>query len=259
MNLETVGKRVYLIALTLVCYLSLATEILAEPQSLKKQELKNMLTAIEKTTQATTSYTDIETISLDVMEALSKVNRAKFVPNHSIDDAFGNHPLRIGYGQTISQPFIVALMTHLLEIKPDDRILEIGTGSGYQAAVAAELASEVYTVEIVEELAHSADKLLKSMGYTNILVKTGDGWYGWQDAAPFDGILVTAVAAEVPPQLLNQLAVGGKLVMPVGDPAGIQELVLVTRNSSDETSAKDILPVRFVPMTGKGVLTLGER
>jgi protein-L-isoaspartate(D-aspartate) O-methyltransferase len=258
-NLETVGKRFNLIAKILLCCLLLATDIVAESQSLENEELKNMVAAIEKTTRATRFYTDVKTISDDVMQALSKVNRAQFVPAYAIEDAFENHPLRIGYGQTISQPFIVALMTHLLEIQPDDRILEIGTGSGYQAAIAAELASQVYTVEIISELADSADKSLKSIGYTNILVKTGDGWYGWPEAAPFDGILVTAVAPEIPPQLLSQLAVGGRLVMPVGHPRGNQELVLITRLSSSEISSKDILPVRFVPMTGEGVLTLRDR
>ena len=259
MNLETVGKRLYLKAIILLCYLTFATEIVTEPKPSENEELKKMLVAIERTTRETRFYTDVETISDHVMQALSKVNRAQFVPEYAIDDAFENHPLRIGYGQTISQPFIVALMTHLLEIQPDDRILEIGTGSGYQAAIAAELASQVYTVEIISELADLADKRLKSIGYTNVLVKAGDGWYGWPEAAPFDGILVTAVAPEIPPQLLSQLAVGGRLVMPVGHPRGSQELVLITRLSSSEISSKDILPVRFVPMTGEGILTLRDR
>ena len=259
MNLETVGRGLYLIVSVFLWNLILATEIVAERQPLEKEELKNMLKAIEKTTHATRFYTDVKTISDDVMQALAKVNRAQFVPENAVEDAFENHPLRIGYGQTISQPFIVALMTHLLEIEPDDRILEIGTGSGYQAAVAAELASQVYTLEIIAELAASADKRLKSIGYSNIFVKAGDGWYGWPEAAPFDGILVTAVAPEIPPQLLTQLAVGGKLVIPVGHARGNQELVLITRHSPDEISSKDILPVRFVPFTGEGILTLRER
>ena len=259
MNLETVGRGLYLIAAVFLWNFILASEIVAERQPLENEELKKMLKTIEKTTRATRFYTDIKTISDDVMQALAKVNRAQFVPEYAAEDAFENHPLRIGYGQTISQPFIVALMTHLLEIEPDDRILEIGTGSGYQAAVAAELASQVYTLEIIAELAASADKRLKSIGYSNIFVKAGDGWYGWPEAAPFDGILVTAVAPEIPPQLLTQLAVGGKLVIPVGHAQGNQELVLITRHSSDEVSSKDILPVRFVPMTGEGILTLRER
>ena len=212
--------------------------------------MNRMMVAIENSTRMTTAYTGVEAISHEVIEAIEKVDRALFVPEDAVEDAFENHPLRIGYGQTISQPFIVALMTHLLEI---------GTGSGYQAAVAAELASQVYTVEIISELAASADKRLKSIGYSNIFVKAGDGWYGWPEAAPFNGILVTAVAPEIPPQLLTQLAVGGKLVMPVGHARGNQELVLITRHSPDEISAKDILPVRFVPFTGEGILTLRER
>ena len=260
MNSETVGRLLFLLAVAFLgSSVAWAFEQKFDQVSLESEGMNRMMVAIENSTRMTTAYTGVEAISHEVIEAIEKVDRALFVPEHAVEDAFENHPLTIGYGQTISQPFIVALMTHLLEIQPDDKVLEIGTGSGYQAAVAAELASQVYTVEIISELAASADKRLKSIGYSNIFVKAGDGWYGWPEAAPFDGILVTAVAPEIPPQLLTQLAVGGKLVMPVGHARGNQELVLITRHSPDEISSKDILPVRFVPFTGEGILTLRER
>jgi protein-L-isoaspartate(D-aspartate) O-methyltransferase len=236
-----------------------AVSLYAESGNGYAQARKKMVEMIQREVESTQGYLGKERLDPKVVEALLSVPRHLFVPPKLRGVAYENRPLPIGYGQTISQPFIVALMTHLLDIQPDDRILEIGTGSGYQAAIAAELASQVYTVEIISELAESADKRLKSIGYTNVLVKAGDGWYGWPEAAPFDGILVTAVAPEIPPQLLSQLAVGGRLVIPVGHPRGNQELVLITRLSSSEISSKDILPVRFVPMTGEGILTLRDR
>ena len=220
--------------------------------------MNRMLAAIETSTHMTAAYTGVKAISQEVMTAMAKVDRAQFVPKHSVHDAFENQPLRIGYDQTISQPFIVALMTHLVVSQPGDRILEIGTGSGYQAAIAAELVAHVYSIEIVPELARSAERRLESLGYTNVSIKTGDGWYGWPEEAPFDGILVTAVGLSVPPQLLSQLANGGKLIMPLGDADGDQELAVVTRDSAGDLSTRNVLPVRFVPMTGEGILTLRE-
>ena len=220
--------------------------------------MDDMLKAIETSTRLTSSYTAVDEISRTVLAAIAQVDRSEFVPERSLNRAFENHPLRIGHGQTISQPFIVALMTHLIDSQPGDRILEIGTGSGYQAAIAAELVTHVYSIEIVPELARSAARRLKSLGYTNVSIRTGDGWYGWPEEAPFDGILVTAVASSVPLQLLSQLANGGKLVMPLGDADGDQELAVVTRDSAGELSTRNVLPVRFVPMTGEGILTLRE-
>jgi len=193
-----------------------------------------------------------------VIEAFLKVKRHLFVPKEIRAQSYSDYPLPLGFGQTISQPFIVALMLHLLQLQPDDRVLEVGTGSGYQAAVTAELAAHVHTVEIIPELARSADRRLKSLGYMNISVRTGDGWYGWPEEAPFDGILITAVAQEVPPRLLAQLAVGGRLVMPVGEVWGDQELVLLTRDTTGMINTREVLPVRFVPMTGEGILTLRD-
>ncbi|MCM8773359.1 MAG: protein-L-isoaspartate(D-aspartate) O-methyltransferase [Candidatus Omnitrophica bacterium] len=183
-----------------------------------------------------------------VIKAMLKVPRHKFVPlkwqNFSYDDT----PLPIGYQQTISQPYIVALMTELLELKGKERVLEIGTGSGYQTAILAELSKEVYTIEILEPLAFKAKKVLKELGYNNIHVKIGDGFLGWQEYAPFDGIIVTCAPKEVPPPLLEQLAEGGRLVIPVGE--HFQNLKLILKREG-KVLTTDIIPVRFVPMLRK--------
>ena len=158
-------------------------------------------------------------------------------------------PLPIGHGQTISQPFIVALMTHLMATRADHRVLEIGTGSGYQAAVLAELVDRVYTIEIIPELAASASERLERLGYDNVEVRAGDGWYGWPEAAPFDAIIVTAVGEEVPGDLVAQLRPGGRLVLPVGDDSD-QQLAVVDKDEDGAIAMRHVLPVRFVPLTG---------
>jgi protein-L-isoaspartate(D-aspartate) O-methyltransferase len=164
--------------------------------------------------------------------------------------AYRNTPLPIEAGQTISQPLIVALMTDLLEPQPTDVILEVGTGSGYQAAVLAGLTQHVYSIEIVEELATSAAQTLQRLNYNNVTVRAGDGYAGWPEHAPFDGIIVTAAAEHLPPPLLEQLKPGGKLVIPVGEEHGYQELLVVEINAAGEISRESKLPVRFVPLTG---------
>ena len=173
------------------------------------------------------------------------MKRHLFVPSRVRHLAYEDHPLPIGEGQTISQPYIVALMTELLALKGGERILEIGTGSGYQAAVLAELAKEVYTIEIMEPLARQSEKLLKEMGYSNIRVKFGDGFLGWPEFSPFDGIIVTCAPEKIPPPLLGQLAEGGRLVIPVG--VHWQDLKLV-RKIEGRIQETDVIPVRFVPM-----------
>nr|MBS0020539.1 protein-L-isoaspartate(D-aspartate) O-methyltransferase [Gammaproteobacteria bacterium] len=183
-----------------------------------------------------------------VLAALGKVPRHEFVPADSRALAYVDSPLSIGQGQTISQPFIVAFMTEAARIEPGDRVLEIGTGSGYQAAVLAEVAKEVYSIEIVEALGKAAAKRLHRLGYQNVTVKIGDGYKGWPEKAPFDAILVTAAPATIPPPLPEQLKVGGHLVMPVG--GFNQQLVRITKNAQGITR-ETLLPVRFVPMTGK--------
>jgi protein-L-isoaspartate(D-aspartate) O-methyltransferase len=185
-----------------------------------------------------------------VLDALSRVPRHAFVPPDHRASAYLDRPLPIGHGQTISQPFIVAFMSQLLQVSPGDRVYELGTGSGYQAAVLAEMGAEVWTVEIVEALARSARKTLGALGYGGIHVRHGDGYAGWPEAAPFDRIIVTAAGEEVPPSLLDQLRVGGILVMPVGDPASVQELMVVEKGDDGELRSRSVLPVRFVPITG---------
>lgn len=183
-----------------------------------------------------------------VLEAMRLVPRHLFVPAGLEDEAYVDHPVPIGHNQTISQPYIVALMTSRLDLDPVDRVLEIGTGSGYQAAVLAQLAAQVYTIEIIPELGQRATKTLRKLGYRNVHVRLGDGYAGWPEEAPFDAILLTAAPPEIPRPLLAQLAVGGTLVAPVGD--GIQELQIITRTPQG-FSRRYGGPVRFVPMTGQ--------
>ena len=186
-----------------------------------------------------------------VLGAMSSVPRHLFVPETERSKAYADRPLPIGYGQTISQPYVVALMTWLLDITPGDRILEVGTGSGYQAAVLAELADQVYSIEIIEALAESAKNTLSGAGYQQVHVRRGDGYYGWPEAAPFDGIIITAAAGHVPPPLIEQLAPGGRLVLPLGNPYQVQILTLVEKAADGDLRTNQLLPVRFVPMTGK--------
>lgn len=181
-----------------------------------------------------------------VTEAMKKVPRHRFVPVEYLDEAYNDYPVQIGEGQTISQPYIVAYMTEALKLRPSDKVLEIGTGSGYQAAVLAELCSEVYTIEIFGSLAKQAEKLLNELGYKNIHVKTGDGYLGWPENAPFDGIIVTCATGKVPQALLDQLKEGGRLVIPIREMA-YQELKCFTKTNGQIVEER-LLPVRFVPM-----------
>ena len=184
----------------------------------------------------------------EVVRAMGEVPRHAFVPEHLQSQAYVDGPLAIGSGQTISQPYIVALMTELLELDGDEKILEIGTGSGYQAAVLARVAQEVYTVEIREELGKQAEQRLAELGYSNIHLRIGDGYQGWPEHAPYDGIMVTAAPATVPGPLIDQLKEGGKLVIPVGD--FFQDLLVITK-TADGVEQREIIPVRFVPMIGE--------
>ena len=184
-----------------------------------------------------------------VMAAMRKVPRHRFVPFLQEISAYDNRPLPIGEGQTISQPYIVALMTDLLDLKSGDTVLEVGTGSGYQAAVLAELAAKVYTIEIVESLGKQAKRLLGELGYRNVEVRIGDGYNGWPEAAPFDSIIVTAAPAEVPRPLIDQLKPGGRMVIPVGGTYDVQQLLLVEKRPDGTATTKRTLSVRFVPLT----------
>jgi len=210
-----------------------------------------LVNAIKADIVRTRGYLDSESLAQPVIEALLKVPRHEFVPDAERPFAYDNRPLPIGYGQTISQPLIVAIMTDLLKLKKTDRVLEVGTGSGYQAAMLAELADNVYTIEIIEPLAKQASANLKRSGYDAVHTRTGDGYYGWEDATPFDAIVVTAVASHIPPPLIKQLKPGGRMIIPVGAPFMMQYLVLVTKDADGKIGTRQILPVNFVPLTGK--------
>lgn len=184
-----------------------------------------------------------------VIEVMGIVPRHEFVPDEFLSQAYRNHPLPIGFGQTISQPYIVALMTQALDVSQDDTILEIGTGSGYQAAVMAELVDHVYTMEIITPLAEKAAATLDRLGYDNVTVRNADGYFGWQENAPFDGIIVTAAPDHIPQPLVEQLKIGGRLIVPVGPVGGIQTLWLVSRINEDEVRTQNLGDVRFVPLT----------
>lgn len=182
------------------------------------------------------------------LAAMRAIPRHEFVPRRYRDQAYGDHPLPIGHGQTISQPYIVAYMTDMLDVEPGAKVLEVGTGSGYQAAVLAEIGCQVYTMEIFEALATSARERLERLGYGDVEVRHGDGHEGWPEAAPFRAVIVTAAAGYIPPALVRQLADGGRMVIPVGSVYGVQNLILVQKDDEGEVTTRNLLPVRFVPM-----------
>jgi protein-L-isoaspartate(D-aspartate) O-methyltransferase len=188
-------------------------------------------------------------IDARVLQALRRVPRHRFMPASRQAEAYADRPLPIGHGQTISQPSVVALMTHLLELQPTDRVLEVGTGSGYQAAVLAELAARVYTIEIVRPLGERAARLLSELGYRNIETRVGDGYLGWPEAAPFQAVIVTAAPETMPQPIVEQLAPGGRLVAPIGPQSSAQELLLLRKAADGSTTTRNVLPVRFVPLT----------
>jgi protein-L-isoaspartate(D-aspartate) O-methyltransferase len=208
-----------------------------------------MLRDIEAEVEATRREIGKDALDAAVMTAMASVPRQHFVPEPFRGYAYSDGPLPIGHGQTISQPYIVALMTDLVRPRPDSIILEVGTGSGYQAAVLAKLVRHVYTIEIVPALADAAEEHLRRLGFDTVTVRQGDGWHGWPEHAPFDGIVVTAAAAEVPPPLLAQLKPGARLVIPVGPPGGIQDLMVVEKADDGSVSERCVLSVAFVPLT----------
>ena len=187
----------------------------------------------------------------NVLSAMRTVPRHAFVRSTEQRYAYNDNPLPIDYEQTISQPYIVAFMTEVLKLTRNSKVLEIGTGSGYQAAVCAEIAQQVYSIEIVEELAKSAKKLLKELGYRNVFAKAGDGYFGWPEHAPFDAIIGTAAAGRIPEPLIEQLKPGGRMILPYGSPRGFQYLVLLTKDKDGNVRKRNVMPVRFVPMTGE--------
>ncbi len=214
----------------------------------RKTNIKRMLKDIENEAKFTASYTGRERFSDRVMQAMGDVVRDKFVDSVAEDYAYDNGPLPIGYGQTISQPYIVALMTDLLDLTEDSVVLEIGTGSGYQAAILSKLAKTVYSIERIPELCESARARLKMLGYDNVETLCANGYYGWEEKAPFDAITVTAAAAHIPQALIKQLKPGGRMVIPVGLPYMHQELMLVTKDQQGNITTDAILGVAFVPL-----------
>ena len=210
-----------------------------------------MLDDIEREVRYTRKMIGKDAFTKKVMTAMEQVPRNEFVPNAYLDAAFENGPLPIGHGQTISQPYIVALMTDMLELEADDTVLEIGTGSGYQTAVLSQLCKQVYTIEYIPALADMARARLQRLGYDNIEAISGNGYDGWPEHAPYDGIIVTAAASHIPKPLIEQLKPGGRLVIPVGRPHLYQELTLVEKNKAGEINIKEVLGVAFVPLQGE--------
>ena len=210
-----------------------------------------MLAEIEQEVEYTSRMIGKRRLAPAVMQAMGRVLREAFVPPDLQAYAYDNGPLPIGHGQTISQPYIVALMTDLLQLEPDHSVLEVGTGSGYQTAVLAELARKVFTMELIPELGEASISRLQRLNYTNIEYRTGNGYLGWPEYAPYDAIIVTAAAPYIPQPLIDQLKPGGRLVLPVGQPYMHQELVVVTRDEQGETRTRDILGVSFVPLVGE--------
>lgn len=233
------------LALLFICCLALDSH--GDDYAVRRHMLMEEVAAMADHLSASSGFTSF---SPKVKEAMEKVERHRFVPGDQVANAYENRPLPIGYGQTISQPYIVALMTELLKVSSSDKVLEIGTGSGYQAAILAHLVQSVYTLEIVEPLGKQAQTRLKSLGYTNVFVKIADGYYGWPDAAQFDAIIVTAAASHVPPPLIKQLKPGGRMVIPLGTQFHTQFLMLVEKKANGTVTSRQILPVAFVPLTG---------
>ena len=215
------------------------------------QARQHLVEVIEQDVRDTSLYLDKEALDPRVMAAMGKVPRHEFVPAIQRSNAYRNRPLPIGYGQTISQPYIVALMSDLIKPQAGDRVLELGTGSGYQAAILAELTGHVYSIEIIEALGKQADERLSRLGYDNITLRLGDGYSGWEEHAPFDAIVVTAAASHVPPPLVAQLKPGGRMIIPVGSRFLTQQLVLIEKAPGGQLITRQILPVKFVPLTGE--------
>ncbi|MGD7033432.1 MAG: protein-L-isoaspartate(D-aspartate) O-methyltransferase [Gammaproteobacteria bacterium HGW-Gammaproteobacteria-10] len=215
-----------------------------------ERQRNRLIDMIQADVRSTSYFLGKDALDEKVLQALRKVPRHEFVPEAQRPNAYLNRPLPIGHGQTISQPYIVAIMTDLLELDENSRVLEIGTGSAYQAAVLAEVAGSVYTIEIIEALADQAARDLKRLGYDKVQSRAGDGYYGWEEAAPFDAIMVTAAASHIPPPLIKQLKPGGRMIIPVGGRFTVQHLVLVNKDQENRITSRQLLPVRFVPLTG---------
>lgn len=210
----------------------------------------NMISDIQQDIRRTEKFINKKSFNDAVMQAMESVPRHEFVPTEMLSRAYENRPLPIGFGQTISQPYIVGLMTDLLQPQADQHVLEIGTGSGYQAAVLSQLVAKVYSIEIIEELGSATSALLKRLAYDNVETRIADGYNGWQEHAPYDGIIVTAAISHIPPPLVQQLKNGGRMVIPVGTRFQTQYLTVVEKDQRGKVTTRQVLPVVFVPFTG---------
>ena len=237
---------------TIRLFLTICAAFAASPAASDESaaERQALVREIRFNVRETSEYIGRQSFDERVMNVIGEVPRHEFVPESERDHAYENRPLPIGHGQTISQPYIVALMTELIEPKPGDTVLEIGTGSAYQAAVLAELVENVYTIEIVPPLGEQAAARLQRLGYENVETRVADGYYGWPEAAPFDAIVVTAAASHIPPPLVQQLKPGGVMIIPVGGRFQVQQLTLVSKDADGRVMTRQVLPVRFVPLTG---------
>ena len=250
-------KNVFVLMFALVPFFSTAwgntVESGSDQSDQKKftQQRQQMVEEIEADADITDKYFGKKSFDPAVMQAMATVPRHEFVPSDMLEHAYLNRPLPIGYGQTISQPYIVALMTDLLQTEAEHRVLEIGTGSGYQAAILSQLVAEVYTIEIIEGLASKTSQLLDRQGYKNIKTRIADGYDGWPQHAPYDGIIVTAAISHIPPPLVQQLKNGGRMIIPVGTRFQTQYLTLVEKDMQGEVTTRQLLPVMFVPFTGR--------
>lgn len=233
---------------TVIALLAASASVWARDEFVELRE--SMLAEIQRTVDLTRRETGKTTLDPRVMAVLARVPRHEFVASNLISQAYENRPLPIGHGQTISQPYIVALMTDLLSLDDDSIVLEVGTGSGYQAAVLAELVKSVYTMEIIEVLGNEARQRLTRLGYENVTVRVDDGYYGWAEHGPFDAVIVTAAASHIPPPLVEQLKPGGTMVIPVGERFLVQQLLLIEKDTNGNVITRQILPVAFVPLTG---------
>jgi protein-L-isoaspartate(D-aspartate) O-methyltransferase len=237
--------------LALVILLGCSSLALAQPTSDDRSVERNeMVRVVELETFFLSGETGIRELAPGVREALREVPRHAFVPEPLQAYAYGNHPLPVGYDQNIAAPLLVALMTHLIEPEADDIVFETGTGAGYHAAILSRLVDRVYSVEVVEPLAEQAGRVLKEQGYDNVFTKAGDGYYGWPEHAPYDAVVIKEALDHVPPTLLAQLKVGGKMVLPLGPAPGPQELTVITKTGNGEFSERRIMPVRFSPLQG---------
>jgi protein-L-isoaspartate(D-aspartate) O-methyltransferase len=234
--------------LLLIMSLAVASEAMAQDAQCIRERAA-MIEIVRAYARSSNSPWGSEGISEGILEAMMQTERHRFTPGRSCALAYGDRPALIGQGQTISQPFIVALMTHLAAVKLDHTVLEVGTGSGYQAAILARLVRKVCTIEIIPSLAEAAAKVLRELDYDNVIVKVGDGYHGWPECGPFDAMIVTAALGHVPPALIEQLNVGGRIVMPVGATDAPQQLTVVEKTAPGETRTRSIIAVRFVPFT----------